>query len=52
MLVVMNRVTDSRYPATPFSEGATHYHSTDVVDPGWGFQPLGQIGDHIYYRQP
>jgi spore germination cell wall hydrolase CwlJ-like protein len=114
MLVVMNRVVDSRYPATPceviydgpvveswkrdgtmipvrdmcqfswwcdgesdavvdtaayihlyelakailagevfdFSEGATHYHSTDVVDPGWGFQPLGQIGDHIYYRRP
>ena len=35
-----------------FTEGATHYHSTDVVDPGWGFQPLGQIGDHIYYRRP
>ena len=111
MLVVMNRVTDSRYPATPceviyegpvveswrgtmipvrdmcqfswwcdgrsdavhdiaayvhlyelskavlagevkdFSEGATHYHSLDT-DPGWGFEPLGEIGDHIYYRQP
>jgi N-acetylmuramoyl-L-alanine amidase len=114
MLVVMNRVADSRFPATPceviydgpvveswkrdgtthpardqcqfswwcdgksdavhdtasylrlyrlskavlagevfdFTEGATHYHSTDVVDPGWGFAPLGQIGSHIYYRRP
>ena len=35
-----------------FSEGATHYHSTDV-NPGWvGFKKLGQIGNHIYYRRP
>ena len=111
MLVVVNRVTDSRYPATPceviyegpvveswrgtmipvrdmcqfswwcdgksdavhdiatyvrlyelsksvlagevfdFSEGATHYHSLDT-EPGWGFEPLGEIGNHVFYRQP
>ena len=33
------------------TEGSTHYHAT-YVSPQWarGFQLIGRIGDHIYYR--
>jgi len=33
------------------TEGATHYHA-NYVTPSWarGFQLIGRIGDHIYYR--
>jgi N-acetylmuramoyl-L-alanine amidase len=33
------------------TEGSTHYHAT-YVKPSWarGFQLIGRIGDHIYYR--
>ena len=33
------------------TEGATHYHA-NYVSPSWarGFQLIGRIGDHIFYR--
>ena len=116
MLVVLNRVADSRFPATPcdvifegpvveswkrdgtthpardqcqfswwcdgksdavhdtgsyirlyelsksvlagevwdFSDGATHYHSTDITPPPWSknLEMTARVGDHIFYRRP
>ena len=43
---------DAAYKAILFrgSFTATHYHNTSVR-PKWGFKKLGQIGNHIFYRQ-